>query len=353
MITSMRTKAATLLAVLITAATLCLGAAVPPAYADDPIADDLIADLATPAPIDLATATVDRIPAATYDGYEQTPDVYLSMNGSTLYEGLDYTVAYRNNINAGTAQVIATGIGDYKGTVTSSFTIKPARLSSVEVASKTFTYTGKMPKVKVTVTAADDVIAYRASKSTKNIKLTVPAKAKKVGKHTITVKGKGNYTGTKTVTIKVYPKKTSITSLKGGDKSFTVKWKRPANDISGYDVRYSLYSDMEPSHVKTVSKSSATKNIGGLQQGTKYYVQVRAFKNVGGKKYVSGWSAKKSVKTKAAPKPKASSGGTVYITATGDKYHRGTCRYLRYSKYAISKAEAQNEGYTACLVCRP
>ena len=38
---------------------------------------------------------------------------------------------------------------------------------------------------------------------------------------------------------------------------------------------------------------------------------------------------------------------------TGEKYHRGTCRYLRYSKYAISKSEAQREGYTACKVCRP
>ena len=44
---------------------------------------------------------------------------------------------------------------------------------------------------------------------------------------------------------------------------------------------------------------------------------------------------------------------TVYITKTGKKYHRVWCRYLRHSKYAISKTEAIERGYTPCKVCRP
>jgi hypothetical protein len=44
---------------------------------------------------------------------------------------------------------------------------------------------------------------------------------------------------------------------------------------------------------------------------------------------------------------------TVYITKTGEKYHRAGCRYLSSSKIAISLADAKARGYTPCSVCDP
>jgi len=44
---------------------------------------------------------------------------------------------------------------------------------------------------------------------------------------------------------------------------------------------------------------------------------------------------------------------TVYITRTGEKYHRANCRYLSKSKIPISLAEAKRRGYTPCKVCKP
>ena len=44
---------------------------------------------------------------------------------------------------------------------------------------------------------------------------------------------------------------------------------------------------------------------------------------------------------------------TVYITKTGSKYHRGTCSYLRKSKFPISLWEAKARGYTPCSRCKP
>jgi hypothetical protein len=44
---------------------------------------------------------------------------------------------------------------------------------------------------------------------------------------------------------------------------------------------------------------------------------------------------------------------TVYITKTGKKYHRATCRYLSRSKIATSLKDARANGYSACSVCRP
>ena len=68
-----------------------------------------------------------------------------------------------------------------------------------------------------------------------------------------------------------------------------------------------------------------------------------------------------SIKRKVNGGTTASSGGgggggsgtTVYITKTGEKYHRGSCQYLSQSKIAISLANAKARGYTPCSVCKP
>ncbi|RRA90395.1 hypothetical protein [Paenimyroides viscosum] len=43
----------------------------------------------------------------------------------------------------------------------------------------------------------------------------------------------------------------------------------------------------------------------------------------------------------------------VYVTKTGKKYHKGSCRYLKNSKKEIEKSKAKESGYTACAVCKP
>lgn len=52
----------------------------------------------------------------------------------------------------------------------------------------------------------------------------------------------------------------------------------------------------------------------------------------------------------AATKKKSA---TVYITKTGEKYHKSGCRYLKQSKIAIDLTKAKKQGYTACKVCKP
>lgn len=63
-----------------------------------------------------------------YNGNPQEPEVRrvtLSDGATTLTRDLSYRVSYENNIHAGTAKVIVTGIGIYEGTVEKEFTIKP------------------------------------------------------------------------------------------------------------------------------------------------------------------------------------------------------------------------------------
>jgi hypothetical protein len=53
----------------------------------------------------------------------------------------------------------------------------------------------------------------------------------------------------------------------------------------------------------------------------------------------------------------ASGGGgsstTVYVTKTGEKYHRSGCRCMSSSKIALSLGDAKARGYTPCGVCDP
>ena len=53
------------------------------------------------------------------------------------------------------------------------------------------------------------------------------------------------------------------------------------------------------------------------------------------------------------PTPSAPVTVTVYITASGEKYHNSGCRYLKNSKIAISLSDAKAKGYTPCSVCNP
>jgi hypothetical protein len=44
---------------------------------------------------------------------------------------------------------------------------------------------------------------------------------------------------------------------------------------------------------------------------------------------------------------------TVYVTKTGKRYHRRSCRYLTSSQRSMSLKDAKAAGYTPCKVCRP
>lgn len=41
----------------------------------------------------------------------------------------------------------------------------------------------------------------------------------------------------------------------------------------------------------------------------------------------------------------------VFITRTGEKYHKGDCFHLRKSKFGIDLKEAEQKGYTPCKNC--
>ncbi len=58
-----------------------------------------------------------------------------------------------------------------------------------------------------------------------------------------------------------------------------------------------------------------------------------------------------TIATRTTPTPTKTD--IVYITRTGEKYHRAGCRYLSKSQIPIERSQAISRGYTPCSVCRP
>jgi gliding motility-associated-like protein len=99
-----------------------------------------------------STLTIDAIANQTYTGAALTPVLVVKDGNTTLTATTDYTVAYTNNTNVGTASVTIMGKGDYTGSIAVEFNIAKAPLL-IEADNKqkiygeanptlTFTYKG-------------------------------------------------------------------------------------------------------------------------------------------------------------------------------------------------------------------
>lgn len=94
-------------------------------------------------------------------------------------------------------------------------------------------------------------------------------------------------------------KKVKVASAKAGKKSIKVTWKK-VKGIKGYQIQYSTNKKFKKGNktitVKSAKSTSAT--IKKLKSKKKYYVRMRTYKIVNGKKVYSAWSKAKSVKVK-------------------------------------------------------
>lgn len=100
------------------------------------------------------------------------------------------------------------------------------------------------------------------------------------------------------------PKKVVIKSVKSPSTGkVTVKWKK-VSGTKGYQVVVGTNKKCTSNKKSaTVKKKSSYKTFKGLKKGKKYYVRVRAYKVVRGKKVYGAWSGAKAVKVKGKATP--------------------------------------------------
>lgn len=138
---------------------------------------------------DADVALIDATAQYVYTGAAIKPEIKVTVSNSILTQGTDYSVSYADNVNAGEATAIVMGMGNYKGTVKKTFTIKGKSLSEEAVTLKNdrYLYTGKEIKPEITVKDGD-----KALREGTDYTVTY-AGNKEIGTAKITVTGKGNY----------------------------------------------------------------------------------------------------------------------------------------------------------------
>ena len=94
-------------------------------------------------PADVMTANANLNPTScVYDGTIKQPDVMVEFGSKTLTCGVDYEVAYYDNVDAGTATVAIAGKGNYSGTKEITFTIDRATID-IPTVKTGLVYTGE------------------------------------------------------------------------------------------------------------------------------------------------------------------------------------------------------------------
>ena len=159
----------------------------------------------------------------TYTGKAITPSFRVYDGKKMLAVKKDYTVSYKNNINAATADdakkaptITVKSTGNYKGTETRTFTIIPASMDATEQRINIDNLylaapAGKNPKgIKAVPVVTDNgkklsenkdytvnhVTLNEQNPENKNANSYVTP-----GKYTVEIVGKGNYTGTRQITV--------------------------------------------------------------------------------------------------------------------------------------------------------
>lgn len=126
-----------------------------------------------------------------YDGTAKEPEVSIA----GLNQGIDYELSYKNNVNAGTATVVITGIGNYTGTVEKTFVIEAAAIGTFNaVLSETYyVHDGNEKEPSVTINGLVEGTDFEVSYVNNDV----------AGTATVVITGLGNYKGTKDVSFSI------------------------------------------------------------------------------------------------------------------------------------------------------
>lgn len=139
-----------------------------------------------------------------YDGKEKTPDVVVKNGDTVLTKNTDYTISYKNNLNAGKAMVTVTGTGKYTGEVTKEFEIAKAAQELKVSPTEINISVGESAQIEV---SGQGQISYKSDAEEKvTVSNTGKVTGKQAGKATITITAAGNEnynSASKTLTVNV------------------------------------------------------------------------------------------------------------------------------------------------------
>lgn len=256
-----------------------------------------------------------------YTGKVQSPKTTVTSNGKALVLGKDYIVS-ELPAQVGVYEYKIQGIGEYSGfTAVRAVFITPAKISGLKNStsskkSVTLKWDGQGDNCFYEIYVYDTVkkewtLMAITNQTSFTTKYTVKNNKKSYFKENMQCKFRirGFYSveinGTKYTKFGEYAQITAATkitapsspTLSKGKKSIKVKWKK-AKSAAGYQIQYATDSKFKKNK-KTVSVKggkTTSATIKKLKTGKTYYVRVRAYQKVNGKKVYSEYT--KTIKIK-------------------------------------------------------
>ena len=243
-----------------------------------------------------------------FSGKSFVPQVCVFINDTKeLIENVDYRLTISDNSNIGKATVAVEGIGDYCGTLKSSFAIVPGKVTNFKVKSLTSTNV-TLQWNKNTSASGYEIEQYKGGKWVNVAKIT--------GNATTSYTVKGLAAGTagykfrmRAVKDGAYSDYTSVLTVNtnpygvGGFKcssktstSVTLKWNK-GTTASGYQLQQ--YKDGKWVTIYTGTKATDTSyTVKNLKAGTAgYRFRIRAYKTYGNTKQYGSWSSEVKANT--------------------------------------------------------
>lgn len=220
-----------------------------------------------PATLEDATVVLSKS-SYTYKGKARKPSATVTLGDITLTKNTDYSIAYKDNIDVGTATAVITGINNYTGQVSADFIIKPLSIKSAQASlSKTsYTYNGKKKKPKATIvlnaatlqSGQDYTIKYKNNTD--------------VGTASAVITGKGNYSGTLTLSFQINPGSARLTArLSATSYTYNGKAKTPKATVKSGSTQLKLNKDYTITYANNINAGTASVIIAakGNYSGTK------------------------------------------------------------------------------------
>ncbi len=152
-------------------------------------------------PADISDFDVTGLSEKTYTGMPLMCEIEVSKDGLVLDPSADYSVSYKNNTDAGTAEVTITGSGNYTGSIDKTFNITAMSIEGMTVeAIPDVTYTGSP-------VTPDVVIKDGEKELNSETDITVSCSDNiNVGEASVIIEGAGNYCGFLNSTFNIVPK---------------------------------------------------------------------------------------------------------------------------------------------------
>jgi len=204
------------------------------------------------------TFTVDAIPAQTYTGSAISPTVTVKDGSTVLTLNNDYTVAYTNNTNAGTATVTVSGKGNYAGSSGSKTFIITKVITFTVDAIPAQTYTGSAITPAVTVRDGSTALTINTDYTVAYTNNT------NAGTATVTVSGKGNYAGSSgSRTFTINPKVITFTIDAIPVQKYTGTPITPSIGVKDGSTTLKLTTDYTVAYTNNINVGTATVTVSG------------------------------------------------------------------------------------------